>query len=515
MSLTRSATSATEPLPRTRWLVAIALAPIIVLVLLRMMEIPLGWTGKFTYRYSPWYLLRLLNAVTLVIPAALFAVGVVLVSDVRRARRFGGHALCLAGLIATCVWIWFAPPTHLFQHVLNFFSPSHDGAFVVEAFTFENAKEYLAAFPQRAATPPATMKGTRVISNPPGTTLLAYGVRRLLEHQSWLGQSFDQYLINAGVEQPLIRRQMAVGIVLAWVLLGLTCAGAVCLYAVVARCLPSSTAWMVTIVSVTSPAMLLFSPGKDPAQLLTVALPLLCWLAALQRGGVLLGLLAGGAFGVGLLTGLVHVWIASIVLGATVLAATPDDRGRIWRLCVLALVGLIVFAVAARFAALIDLIAISRAVAAAQSRVTRGPDAMSWFAQTLGLLLFPLFAGAALPAFACVAWRHSPQASIAAPGAPIAQRAAWAGWLLVLTIIVMLATIGFTNVETPRLWIPFATLLTLGAALRIPTLRDPSPAMIRQLAVLIFIHVISSAVIWSMMDMREAEMRLLSGRILN
>ena len=47
-------------------------------------------------------------------------------------------------------------------------------------------------------------------------------------------------------------------------------------------------------------------------------------------------------------------------------------------------------------------------------------------------------------------------------------------WLIAGTTIVMLATIGFTNAETPRLWIPFVPLVLLGAAMRFARVTDGS-----------------------------------------
>ncbi|MBL8878511.1 MAG: hypothetical protein JNG88_05265 [Phycisphaerales bacterium] len=497
--------------PSMTWPVVMGLLPVLALVLLCAFDVSLGWSGKFTYRYSPWYALRLMNAATIIVPVGMLAGGVLLVAD---ARRAAGHALCAGGLIAACIWIWFAPPNHLFQHVLNFFSPSHDGAFVVEAFTFDDAREYLANFPERAATPPAAMKGTRVISNPPGTTLLAYAVRSVLRNQPWLSEPLDRYLIDAGVDKPLIRAQMAVGIVLAWTLLALTCIGAFILYASAATVLPPASAWTVAILTMTSPAMLLFSPGKDPGQLLTVGLPLLCWLSAVRRNSLSWATAAGAGLGLGLLAGLVHVWVAMVVAAATIFAVGPAERARLLRVSIGAVGGLIAFAIAVRIAGSIDLIAISRAVAAAQSSVTRGPDAMSWSAQTLGAMLFPLFAGVGLPAMLWMAVR-SPRGAVAESGAVAKADAAMGGWLIVVSLGVMFVTIGFTNVETPRLWMPFAPLLTLGAALRIHAFRDSSRDVAKRLALLVLVHLVAAAIVWSLMDMREAEMRLISGRILN
>jgi hypothetical protein len=55
------------------------------------------------------------------------------------------------------------------------------GAFVGQAMNMESPGDYLRRFPEIASAHWGQMGGTRVISNPPGATLLMYGCRRLLE----------------------------------------------------------------------------------------------------------------------------------------------------------------------------------------------------------------------------------------------------------------------------------------------------------------------------------------------
>lgn len=489
------------------WMIGLGLAPAALLALLRFADIPLGYPGKFTYLYSQLYALRLVNAAALLVPASLFAAQVVLVARTSAMHRRIGYALGICGLIATAAWTWLAPPNHLSQHILNYQSPSHDGAFILEAFEFERVDEYLASFPQRAATPPEQMKGTRVISNPPATTLLAYSARRLLETTPPLRAALEYDLLNRGVEQPRIRLQMATGLLTAWTLLVLTCGGAMLLAVALSLRLAPPTAWAVAIICFSSPAMLLFSPGKDPAQLFTVAAPLLFWFLALRRGSVISGLAAGAALGVGIFAGLVHLWVAVVVLFASFAAEFRQNRTNLLKATIGAALGTVGFALFLYAAASADVLAISRAVATAQAEVTRGPNSMPLAGQLLGLPIFPLFAGTGWIVLMIAALRkhHRPADATARLG----------GWLLVTSAAVMLATIGFTNAETPRLWLPFATLLTIGAAFRIGALRENSPATVRWLALLVFIHVLCAGAVWSMMDMREAEMRLITGRILN
>ncbi len=86
-----------------------------------------------------------------------------------------------------------------------------------------------------------------------------------------------------------------------------------------------------------------------------------------------------------------------------------------------------------------------------------------------------------------------------------------------VTGIVLAGTVGYTNMETPRLWIPFMPLLLIGLAAGVPMLRGAgqpgrwSNSKVRLLlAALVVIQVTAASVQWSLMDMRESEMRLSS-----
>jgi hypothetical protein len=126
---------------------------------------------------------------------------------------------------------------------------------------------------------------------------------------------------------------------------------------------------------------------------------------------------------------------------------------------------------------------------------------LAW--QMLGLPLFLLFAGPALWAgWLWLAAERPGSADLHQAGAPLGTG------LLVGSAIVLLATIGFTNMETPRLWIPFVPLLLMGAALRLRVFTSPETRR-PVLATLVGLQVFVSACQWALMDMREAETRLL------
>jgi hypothetical protein len=241
---------------------------------------------------------------------------------------------------------------------------------------------------------------------------------------------------------------------------------------------------------------------------------------------------------------LVHVWVAAIVLAACLLHARkhPDAlRSLLLRAVLPAALTAALVALALVWSTGLNVLETARAVAAAQAEVTRGPDAMPFLWQTLGIPLFLLFAGPAC--WATALWllagrRRGSQPDTPRPAkrdrshfAPRRRAAARARnddadpqttdrpieharlgrYLLAITLLVLIATVGFTNVETPRLWIPFVPLILLGTMLQLPACRGNSPRTARLLAALVILQISCSAVQWHWMDMRESEHRLLPG----
>ena len=80
------------------------------------------------------------------------------------------------------------------------------------------------------------------------------------------------------------------------------------------------------------------------------------------------------------------------------------------------------------------------------------------------------------------------------------------------TATIMIATVGFTNLETPRLWIPFMPLLIIGAATGQTRFRTGRSSTARFLALLAALQLAGSAIHWSFMDMRESETRIIEQR---
>ncbi|MFQ5807052.1 MAG: hypothetical protein ACE5I3_11450 [Phycisphaerae bacterium] len=484
-----------------RLLALAVLLPLLAAILLFKLNVPLGKPGKFVYLYSPIVSQRLAALPSALLLAALLGGGVWLAFSGRKWRCRAGFFLVTLGCMGGAGWAFFAPPSFRSQHFFNMQSPSHDGAFLTEASYVRRlgVRSYLPHFPRRAQAPPEEMRGTRVLSNPPATTLLAVGVISLMERSPRLTRALhalgtDQDLPPEAALLVTVSTGFACALLLPWLLAAPFVYGSGRLF------LSPPSALAFALVCLFSPMTLLFSPGKDPAQLLTVALPLWLWLLAWRRRRSWAAALAGGAFVLACLVSLVHVWVATVVCVATFLGTSAEQRGRfILRTGLPALCGMLAAIGALALFAGLDFFATAWSVAGSQAQVTRGDNAMPFVWQLLGVPLFVLFAGPAL-------W----SVGLWLPLRRLRDAEARFGFYLLLgSVVVMLATVGFTNLETPRLWIPFTPLLLLGPALQLPAFRQPTKRLAVLLATLVFLQFSAAAAQWSLMDMREAETRLL------
>lgn len=490
-----------------------SMVPLAIAVALHVAEVPLGCPGRFVYLYSPVSMWRLMAVPVALALALLLGVGTWLTGGATAGRRYIGLVVIAVTAAALGIWSYCAPPHYFNQHVFNAHSPSQDGAFVREAVRMDDVRAYLRDFPARAHTPPAEMRGTRVVSNPPGTTLLAVGMERLTQRYPGLRDvvlGTKAQTLPPTAEYQAFRRSSAVGLLLFWGCTLLWVLAVPVLYGVGRLYLPPAGATAFSLVSVFTPATLLLTPGKDPAQLLMVALPLLLWLFAIRRTHAWAAGLAGCAFVLACLASLVPIWIAGTVLLATLLAARAE-AGALRRAL---LYGVLPAGGAALLTTLVlyaicdlNLPATVLAVSQAQREVTRGPQAMPLVWQLLGVPLFMLFVGPA--SWCAMLWWAMP--SDGAPR-PADTGARFGRYLFWLTVAVLLATAGFTNIETPRLWIPFVPLLVLGAALQVAHWRRPGPRAALLLGTLVGVHLAVAALHWSFMDMREAETRLAEQR---
>ena len=505
MAQTRSKRQEDNTVRRTDWelLALAALVPLAVGVVLFQLDVPLGKPGTLVYPYSPIVVRRIAALPVAVLLALVLAGATWLAASGSKVRRRAGLLFVGVGCIVIAGWSFFAPPDCLSQHFFNMLSPSHDGAFLTESRHVADLSDYLREFPQRAATPPEEMRGTRVISNPPGTTLLAVGVRRALPNCPPLRWLTDWTISAETAGQPDLRGQALPAVAFAWVLTALWLLSTPFIYLAGRLFLPAGPAAALSVVCLVSPMTLLFTPGKDAAQLLTVAVPLWLWLWAYRRGWLWPAAAAGGVLVLSCMVSLVHVWVAAALWVACALHAR--GTGGRWRSLWLrhtpaALAGALVVALLLYLLWDWNVLASAWAATRSQAQVTRGPEAMPLVWQTLGVPLFLLFAG---PAFwATGLWLNR--------GRMRDDDARFGGYLLASTALGMLVTVGSTNLETPRLWIPFVPLLLLGAALQLRTLRALAGRSALLLAVLVFTQVAVSAAQWSLMDVREAEIRLLA-----
>ncbi len=506
----RPASHAIAVIPKRHWQILVALALLIIAanVILFRSAVPLGCPGRFTYPYSPALALRLKSLILAVLPVIALATAVSLTCLDRKALvRLGLTLAAIAG-ISLGVWSYFAPPSHFNQHIFNANSPAQDGAFVSEAIAIDSVRNYLAHFPDRARQNWEQLRGTRVISNPPGPTILAWTARQALD-------SFPALRPDIPISKELYERspatahraqqQAAVGLAFFWLCTALWLAAGPVLYALARLHLPPSTSLVFAICCLFTPMTLGFTPGKDAAQLLTIALPLWLWLRAIQRNSHLAAIAAGAFTLLGCLMSLVHIWIAAIII-----VAAFGPRLRDWRslrqpaLHALLPAAIGCIATAALLYPLLGLNVIDtfRAVAAAQASVTRGPDAMPLVWQVLGIPLFLLFAGAGW--WILTTWLVTADRTQRLTDDP----ARFGRWLLLTTLAALLLTVGFTNVETPRLWIPFVPLWLLAVMLQLRLTRTPARPAAPLLATLVLLHLGTTLIQWSLMDMRETENRI-------
>lgn len=479
------------------------IVPLAVLVVLYAAGVPLGKPGTFTYLYAQLVGERALNALC-VLPCAALAgwAAYRLALSPKKGALVSWLILIMAGA-GLAVWCHVGVPMYQVQHVFNLASPSHDGAFIWEADRTDDLPAYFRNFPGYLSTPEPRWGGTRVISNPPGTTALAYLMRRT--HETW--PSLARQLAPDLPESA--RRNLHMAVLFSY-LLSMLFFLAVLPWALWARsALTAAGAAAFVICALFSPMTILFTPGKDAAQMASVGLLVWLTLAAWKRRSVVLASAAGAAALLGTMFSLVHLWVALILMLATGWRALCSDGRAVRRWLLLVLAASVTFG----FLCLclwsttgIDVAGILRAVVAGQAEVTRGPGAMPLAWQALGMPLFLLFAGpalwfCALSSIGCGERLHDEPARLGRS-------------LFLITALVMIATVGFTNIETPRLWLPFSALLMVGACLQMPLFRDAATTRATTgrawlLGWLVFAQVAGSVAPWIFMDMREAESRLI------
>lgn len=473
------------------------IVPALTLRALFDLNVPLGESGAFVYRYSVVWVLRLERCWPL-IPLTAAAVGAAWLfarSATRHWLALGASAIVIIGLAA---WTWWLPPEPVSQHFFNFSSPSQDGAFVLEAREGTPAPEYLHGFDARLRRSPAEMQGTRVLSNPPGMTILAIEVSRWIRPHLSPPGPFERLLLKNDVPTEGIADYVETTSMSA-ILCALWALSAVFAYLLGRLWLSPAGAALLAVVVTFNPATVNFSPGKDAAQLLTINAMLWAWFAAWRQARPWLATVAGAVLVVGLCFGLIHLWIAIAALAAT--AWEEKNRRRVIQYIflaaagALAVVGVVYLAIGWNIPG--TLWAVSRRYADVQKTIH--VNHVLWF--FIGLPLFLLFLSPGVWTIAALDVRR--------------PRRGFGRRLLICTAAVMLFTylIGVTY-ELPRLWIAFLPELTLAVMADRPLLHGRTPRRTWRAIALIAVAQISlTAIFASFLDVRESDYRLFEHRL--
>ncbi len=507
---------------RPRWamrfraaLVISFLLPLLCLIVARTSDIPLGGAGALVYRFSPSTGLRLIRALSLV-PLAAGMAGVIWMLGSAQTRRPStarrALALAFAAVLAACIATatFLIPPAPLLQHFFNMTSYSQDGAFDAEARLGLSVRQYLKQFDHRLTLPISEMSGTRVLSNPPGTSLIAMGVRCWFPVQvnppGWIERQLESDYGSVPSQFPVHSAAVRFAIALQCLWL----ASAFFLYLLGRQFLSPAGSVLFALVAAFNPSTADFAPGKDPAQLLTISIMLWLWFLAWRKTGIICILVAAGsgmALVVGLAFGLIHFWIAMAVLMACLWQGARDGCLRHVGLeCALpAAIGAILVVIAAwiflDWNIPVTLLAVARRFSSLQSEAMHYNRA-AWF--LIGLPIFLLFLS---PGFCTPAWL------ILSRRAPATHRALFGRRLLICVITVMVVTyFAGVTYELPRLWVAFLPLLSLAPLIGRPLAVISSPRARRALAALAIAQILFTAIHVSMMDARETEWRIATMR---
>jgi hypothetical protein len=427
----------------------------------------------------------------------------------------------LAALLALLLglWAWSAPPAAGRQHMFNFMSPSQDGAFVIEARTAVTSgiSSYLRHFNERLKTPEEQMRGTRVLSNPPGTTIIAKWTRQFWPG-AWGNGWIDRWMLppdERSGEGATWAIRMAFVMHAMWVLSIIPC------YGLARQFLPPGGAAAAALIMWFNPSTVLFTPGKDPAQLLTVALMLWAGVASFRTRSApvssALAFVSGMILVAGTVLGLIHLWIALTCVLAMAWQSIRQRMGGDTQAPARLILRQLLPAAAGAAAAvgLIDattgwnvlstLLAVQRRFSEIQPTIRL--DHRLWL--LIGLPIFLLFVSPSLYALLALNVRrllHPPQ-----------RKSRGFGRVLLICTLGMMAITYLLGVpyELPRLWVVFLPLLVLAASIDLPLMHGHNAAhrAWKALALLAAVNVIFTAVHWTRFDVRESEYRMITQRL--
>jgi hypothetical protein len=486
---------------------------LLTLFVLFLSDVPLG-QGYFLLRYSPVAEWRLERTMPLVLVVESLACGAVWTLAHRHLRSYvvTGLILLVMASVGAAAWIWWGPPRPLNQMTFNGTSMSTDGAFVVEAEKGFPLGPYLRDFQQTLKKTPQQMGGTRVLSNPPLATVLAYATcRRKLGELETPDESQFGWIERMLMEQADVRPEDAVGLAdglrFSAALLGVWVLATWAAYALGRLFLsPAGAAVFATLVMF-NPSTVHYSPGKDPGQLFTINLMLWAWFSAWQKRSPSRAAFGGAVLAIGCTAGLVHIWVALIAVLAAVWESWRDRAAltALLRNALAAAAGGVGVCAPAYFAIgwNIPLTLISVSHRWSELQRTFDMNRGVWYA--IGLPIFLLFLSPGVWTLLGLSLRR--------------WRMNFGTRLAICTLAVMLLIYGPLGVtyELPRLWIAFLPTLTLGVAVASPLLRGRGfhKRAAVALVLIVGVQLVFTALHWTMLDAREAEYRLITNRFYN
>lgn len=216
------------------------------------------------------------------------------------------------------------------------------GAFTAQAMKIENAGDYLLHFPETGGRHWSEFGGTRVISNPPGVTLLIYGCRRLLEACPGLLEFYtEEPPPRQDASSEVKRNYLLRGLTqfAADVFLALAALGMAPLWWLAQALLPPEKAPMAATLAVFIPSLYVYSYCKDAFQM---SMTLWFWWSV-HRAWFGKSAAASLSAGVCLFVGLqfsLSFLVAAVVVAAVAVAGrftgeralSPWQPGKLWLL---------------------------------------------------------------------------------------------------------------------------------------------------------------------------------------
>lgn len=487
------------PAPRSQLIIASLVfcgaITLMSLIMLRWWKIPLG--QQFNYRYSELAELKtavgLWPIVVMLGPLALSAWCIA-----RSKFRALGLSLGMLCILLLAVWTALAIPRPIRQHSVNLVSPSHDGAFVMEAHDIPSLPDYLRNFSQYIHRSVRSMGGTRILANPPGMTILAVWERRIFPvSHNWL-TPVERYLIDKeGIDNDEATFMFAHGLRFGMILLLMWALSAPLAYLLGRQFMAPLGAALFALLVTFNPCTVHFSPGKDAAQLLTINAMLLAWFNGVRRDRSWATALAGALLLVGAICGLIHFWIAIAALGASLWQSWSEGRFKheVLKHVVAATLGFLLLALVIYFACGWNSIGTLIATGRLYNKVknTIGINETLWL--FIGLPIFLLFVTPALWTTFFLTLRR--------------WRVSGFGVRLFICTFISMAlsyTLG-VSWELPRVWIAYLPLLFLATMIDVPLFRSANARAVKPILVIVTVSMLFTAIHWTLLDVRESEYR--------